>query len=126
VEEVAAKAATLLEGDRATPAVPGSTVTVVLDPDSFAKALAVALAAILEERRPPAAPTSVVAPPTAAWVPQPVVAPPWWAYHTGAAGALAPAPPPKRSFWADTWHADVILWVVALGIAVLVLLAWVS
>jgi hypothetical protein len=43
---------------------------------------------------------------------------PWW--------AAPPAPPQKKSFWADAWHADVFLWLVAMAIAVVVLLAWVA
>jgi hypothetical protein len=78
-------------------------VTLTLDADAFARAIAAAVAAAADKR--------------------PVVLPldrPWWAQP-----AMAP-PPPRTSFWANAWHADVLLWVVAIVIAFVVLLAWIA
>jgi hypothetical protein len=76
-------------------------VTVTLDPDAFAKVLAVAIATVIEQL--PERPATVY------------TYPPY-----------ATAPAKKKSFWAHAWHADVMLAFVAMVIVIIVLLAWMA
>jgi hypothetical protein len=76
---------------------PRQPVTVVLDADSFARAFAAAITPVLEARAEMLAANRTV--------------------------TMMPAPT-KKSFWADTWHADVLLSVLAMVIVVVVLIAW--
>lgn len=71
---------------------------VVLDSSGFAEVFAAALAAALAERPEP------------------------W---TASIPTAAP-PAPRRSFWAGTWHADVVLSLVSLLIVIIILIAWAS
>lgn len=71
---------------------------VVLDSSGFAEVFAAALAAALAERPEP-------------WT---------------ASIPTATPPAPRRSFWAGTWHADVVLSLVSLLIVIVILIAWAS
>lgn len=89
------------DGLPAVPSVSSSTsadLRVVLDSSGFAEVFAAALAAALAER------------------PLPTVA----SIPTSAPQA------PRRSFWAGTWHADVVLSLVSLLIVIVILIAWAS
>ncbi len=84
-----------------------SSMTVVVDPDSFSRAFAaafaVAFAAVLDER-------------FAGLVGGAPAGPAW---H------VAPAPvPARKSFWSGMWHADVFLSLVAMLVVLVVLVAW--
>lgn len=39
-------------------------------------------------------------------------------------GSLTRPEPPRRSFWADIWHADVLLWIAAMVLVAVVLIAF--
>jgi hypothetical protein len=79
----------------------GQTITLVLDTESFAKAFAAAFTAAFGDRSP-----------------YPAVPPPPHYFQ------LPTAPPEQRSFWANTWHADVLLSLIALVIVLAILAAW--
>jgi hypothetical protein len=74
-----------------------------LDAESLAQVLAVVMATTLDHRLA-ALPVGTPQP----WTMQPV----------------APTMPVKKSFWADSWHADVLLSVLAMIIVLVVLVAW--
>lgn len=82
-----------------------SEMTVTFDAESFAAAVAAAVAAVLAER-------------PEVFAPRPS-APPQWSHVMPPA-----ADPPKRSFWSGLWHADVLLAVMAMAIILVILLAW--
>jgi hypothetical protein len=75
-----------------------SSMHVVIDADSFARAFAAAIAPALEHRE---------AQLPQGWMPYP-----------------APAPAPKKSFWSHAWHPDVLLSGLAMVIVIIVLIAW--
>lgn len=85
------------------PAPQTPAITVTLDPDAFARAFAAALAAMMDERL---APMPIAQPQHPQWV------------------QAASGSPARRSFWANAWHADVILSLVAALIVVVILIAW--
>ena len=82
-------------------------VNVVIDADSFARAFASALAPILEAIERSRQATTHFPPPTQSF-------------------RVVQTPPPKKSFWANAWHADVLLSAVAVVIVLAVLVAWTS
>ncbi len=90
----------------APPQAAEPTITVTLDPDAFARAFAAAFGALLDERLA----SMAMAPPQQPQHPQ-------WVQ-------VAATPPERRSFWANAWHADVILSLVAALIVVVILIAW--
>lgn len=87
----------------AAPPVVVPPVNLVLDAESFAASFAAAIAPLLEERHalPAATPVNIV--------PSQIV---------------APVSVPKRSFWENSWHPDVLLSVVAMIIIMIVLVAF--
>jgi hypothetical protein len=95
----------LVSGLSATPFVPNPDcahpITVVLDADLFARAFAIALAPLLEDRLRPSVqqPTQVVR-------------------------VVQPAFGAKKSFWRNAWHVDVVLSGIAMVIVLAVLVAW--
>lgn len=79
----------------------GSTpIVVTLDAESFAKAFAIALAGI---------------------APQLGAAP---GFRPDATVFVSQTSAPKRSFWANAWHADVMLSALAMVIVLVILVAW--
>lgn len=81
----------------------GSTqVNVVIDAEAFARAFAAVLAPILESRQ------------QQQQAPQPPVMPHYRIVE----------PEPRKSFWSQAWHADVLLALAAIVIVVVVLVAW--
>ncbi len=79
----------------------GRPVTVVLDADSFARAFAIAIAPLLEDRlRASAHPSTQVV------------------------RVVQPAASAKKSFWRNAWHVDVVLSGIAMCIVLAVLVAW--
>lgn len=77
-------------------------VQVVLDPDSFARAFAAALAPVLEALERSPGPGSYLPP----------------RYEPGPGRAT------RSSFWAHAWHPDVLLSALAMVIVIVVLIAW--
>ena len=92
----------------AQPAAPASAPQLAVDSAAIATAIAAAVAAVAAER-------PSVGPPQAEGA--------RWE-SVGATSHHYPPAPPKRSFWADSWHADVLLSLIALVIVVVVLVAW--
>lgn len=79
----------------------GSTpIVVTLDAESFAKAFANALAGIAPQLGAAAG------------------------FRPDAPVFVSQAPAPKRSGWADAWHADVLLLALAMVIVLVILVAW--
>lgn len=76
---------------------------VVIDPDSFSRAFAVAFGAILDGRFAAPGGNAPIGP---QWRTEP------------------PTVPTKKSFWAGMWHADVLLSFVAMLVVLVVLIAW--
>ena len=83
-----------------------ASVKVVIDADSFGKAFSTAIATMMDER------LAMHRAQQEAWMTAP------WRVVPAA------APPPKKSFWANAWHADVLLSVIAMIIVLVVLVAW--
>jgi len=98
-------------------------ITVVLDAESFAKAFASAMAGVLEKRPETSARQIIELGPQYVPLPQlgavPVVRangqPSLWPQY----GSVQ-----KKSFWANAWHPDVLLSVVAMIIVLIVLVAF--
>jgi hypothetical protein len=82
-----------------------ASIKVVIDADSFSKAFTSAIATMMDER-------------LAQVRPQPD---PW---ASGAWRVVPTAATVKKSFWANAWHADVLLSVLAMIIVLVVLVAW--
>ena len=74
--------------------------SVMIDPESFARAVALAVAAVLDAR-----------PAQTAMQPQ---------FY----GQTVPSATRKASFWSGMWHADVLLTLIAVAIIVIILFAW--
>jgi hypothetical protein len=83
----------------------GTTVTLVVDADAFAKAFAAALVPVLEAHRgavPAIVNGQLVVP----------------------SGYALAAPAKKQSFWSHAWHPDVLLSGLAMVIVIILLVAW--
>lgn len=82
-------------------AAPVPPINLIIDAESFARSFATAIAPLLDDRS--ARPASVTILPSQ---------------------IAAPVIVPKRSFWANSWHPDVLLSVVAMIIIMIVLVAF--
>jgi hypothetical protein len=83
-----------------------ASIKVVIDADSFGKAFSTAIGSMMDER------LAMHRAQQEAWMNAP------WRVVPAA------SPPPKKSFWANAWHADVLLSVIAMIIVLVVLVAW--
>lgn len=83
-----------------------ASIKVVIDADSFSQAFAAAISSVMDER------LALHRAQQETWMNAP------WRVVPVA------APPPKKSFWSNAWHADVLLSVLAMIIVLVVLLAW--
>lgn len=89
-----------------TAPVESASIKVVIDADSFSQAFSSAISSLLDER------LALHRAQQEAWMTAP------WRVVPVA------APPPKKSFWANAWHADVLLSVMAMAIILVILIAW--